>query len=351
MKMNIKGLVFVGFAAAVFASAANAANDKTVTSKTYVDEKYIGDNTTITVTENAAGKKVISLAEGLDGSPYSGTAPINVNQQDHTISVTVDGAVSDGNTGIVSGGTVYTAVDARVPKQIGTASDEGKVLTVNNQGQVALSAADEYQKKLTAGNFVAIDPSTNTITTTYSEGTGIDISNTGVISVDQAQLTNYEAGTNVTFTDTDNDGLQEINADDTTYAAGDHVTITGANNAIGVTVDGTITENNTGIVSGGTVYNYLNSNAVQSDYAQTDNTKPDFIKNKPAINDGTLTIQKNGTSVGTFTANSASGSTINIEVPTTPDIPTPASGSCTAAAPCALVWAGGTTPTWEPIQQ
>lgn len=36
----------------------------------------------------------------------------------------------------------------------------------------------------------------------------------------------------------------------------------------------------------------------------------------PTVNDATLTIQKNGTSVGTFTANASSNKTINITVPT-----------------------------------
>lgn len=43
------------------------------------------------------------------------------------------------------------------------------------------------------------------------------------------------------------------------------------------------------------------------------------LRNKPTIpsvNDATLTVQKNGTSVGTFTANSSTNKTINITVPT-----------------------------------
>lgn len=43
------------------------------------------------------------------------------------------------------------------------------------------------------------------------------------------------------------------------------------------------------------------------------------LSNKPTIptvNNATLTIQKNGTSVGTFTANASSNSTVNITVPT-----------------------------------
>lgn len=44
------------------------------------------------------------------------------------------------------------------------------------------SAAETYQAKLTAGNFVAIDAETNTITTTYSAGNGISIDANGEIS-------------------------------------------------------------------------------------------------------------------------------------------------------------------------
>ncbi len=74
---------------------------------------------------------------------------------------------------------------------------------------------------------------------------------------------------------------------------------------------------------------------VQSNWTETDNTVPSYIQNKPtlatvattgsyndlsdkpAINDATLTIQKNGTDVGTFTANQSTAGTIDITVPTT----------------------------------
>lgn len=52
---------------------------------------------------------------------------------------------------------------------------------------------------------------------------------------------------------------------------------------------------------------------IQSDWTQTDNTKLDYIKNKPTIptvNDATLTITQNGTNKGTFTANQSSAATI-----------------------------------------
>lgn len=45
-------------------------------------------------------------------------------------------------------------------------------------------AASTYQAKLTAGDFVAIDADTNTITTTYSAGTGVTIGADGKISAE-----------------------------------------------------------------------------------------------------------------------------------------------------------------------
>jgi len=57
---------------------------------------------------------------------------------------------------------------------------------------------------------------------------------------------------------------------------------------------------------------------IQSDWNQTTTTALDYIKNKPTIptvNNATLTIQKNGTNVQTFTANASSNKTANITVP------------------------------------
>ena len=53
------------------------------------------------------------------------------------------------------------------------------------------------------------------------------------------------------------------------------------------------------------------STAYMEDYVATE-----IAKAQPVVNDATLTIQKNGTSVGTFTANQSTNKTINITVPT-----------------------------------
>lgn len=51
----------------------------------------------------------------------------------------------------------------------------------------------------------------------------------------------------------------------------------------------------------------------QADWAQTDTTAVDYIKNKPTIptvNDGTLTVKNGDQTKGTFTANQSSASNI-----------------------------------------
>lgn len=53
----------------------------------------------------------------------------------------------------------------------------------------------------------------------------------------------------------------------------------------------------------------------QSDWSQTTNTAPDFIKNKPVIGDGVLTVQRNGVDTGSFSANQTTDVVININVP------------------------------------
>ena len=55
---------------------------------------------------------------------------------------------------------------------------------------------------------------------------------------------------------------------------------------------------------------------VQSDWAQTDASAVDYIKNKPTIptvNDATLTISQNGALKGTFSANSSTNVAINLD--------------------------------------
>lgn len=74
----------------------------------------------------------------------------------------------------------------------------------------------------------------------------------------------------------------------------------------------TTTEKNklSGIASGAEVN-------VQSDWATSDTTFDSYIKNKPTIGNGKITIKKNGTQLTVFTANQTADVEANIIVPTT----------------------------------
>ena len=55
---------------------------------------------------------------------------------------------------------------------------------------------------------------------------------------------------------------------------------------------------------------------IQTDWNQADNTKVDYIKNKPTIptvNNSTITITQGGTIKGSFTLNQSSGDTISLD--------------------------------------
>lgn len=140
----------------------------------------------------------------------------------------------------------------------------------------------DVQKALTAGDNIQINGSTISATDTkYTAGANVSINSSNVIS---ATDTKYTAGTNVQISQ-----QNVISATDTKYTAGSNISID-SNNVISA------------------------ASQVQSDWAQSDNTKVDFIKNKPAIptvNDGDLKFQLgSATATKVFSANQSGESTI-----------------------------------------
>lgn len=149
---------------------------------------------------------------------------------------------------------------------------------------------DGKQDTLIAGSNIQIAADGKTISatdTTYTAGANVQISNENVIS---ATDTTYTAGTNVQIS-----ANNEISATDTTYSAGTGLNLNGTQ----FSVDTTVIAEKTDI---------------------------------PTVNDATLTIQQNGTTVQTFTANQASNATANITVPTDTSDLTNGAGFITSAA-------------------
>ena len=86
------------------------------------------------------------------------------------------------------------------------------------------------------------------------------------------------------------------------------------------------------VTAAGDDQNFLNERGLMHFWDNVDNIKQDKLKagtnitisadntisaSQPTVNNGQLTIQKNGTNVTTFTANQSSNATANITVPTT----------------------------------
>ena len=91
MKIKIRGLVFVGFAAAVFAQSALAeitADDKTVTSKTYVDSKVEATvNNATTITAGSPDDKApssLNVYKFVEGRIVSSGGGVDGNETYHT---------------------------------------------------------------------------------------------------------------------------------------------------------------------------------------------------------------------------------------------------------------------------
>ena len=117
MKMNIKGLVFVGFAAAVFASAANAAGEeKTVTSLKYTEATYQAK------TAANQADKVLKMASNTAGD--IGYA-------------TVDTTVTADSPNLITSGAVASYVD--------TAGGNFQTLPGNDDGQKVAKAGGGWE--------------------------------------------------------------------------------------------------------------------------------------------------------------------------------------------------------------
>jgi len=157
--------------------------------------------------------------------------------------------------------------------------------------------------------------------------------------------------------DTDNDGIVDnaekvngyyVNCDvpsdavftDTTYTAGTGISIS-AGNVISNTQTSAEWGNITGTLSDQTdLMTELSDKVEYSDLSDvaTSGSYNDLIDTPtiPTVNDATLTIKKNNTSVGTFTANASSNVDINITVPTTASdvgaVPTTSVGTASGVA-------------------
>lgn len=203
-------------------------------------------------------------------------------------------------------------------------------------GLVPAPAAGD-QGKFLQGDGTWANP---TAATAWGNITGTLSDQTDLQSALNAKQDTLTAGTNITITS------NTISATDTTYTGSDGITLTGTNftnsgvrSVASGTTNGTISVNTGGTTAdvavtglGSAAYTASSAYATSAQGGKADTavqpgdlatvaTTGDYddLLNKPTIptvNDATLTIQKNGTTVNTFTANASSNVTANITVPT-----------------------------------
>ena len=219
-----------------------------------------------------AGKTVIQDATNI----VSGDSIIDVTSataggvKTYTVkaNITADGQVASGDTGLVSGDTVYTEVrPASDGEYVKTAETTGaNLLALDTQVKANKDAVDDINDALDDKANVSLD--------------NIDTAGEGVVRDLAKEAVKVVNGTNTTVTEgTDGDAK--------TYA-------------VDVTVDGVVASGNTGIVDGGTVYDALQDQKDEIDIAL------DTKANKDASNVAS-DADKWATAIGTGTIDPADG--------------------------------------------
>lgn len=351
MKLNIKGLVFVGFAAAVFASAAQAA-DKVVTSKTYVDAKYDGVGAVTvrdgTEAEGKLNKRVITVAgyqgateqnagvpglvpsaattergnflkgdgtwAAIDGTAYvsGNTNTITMGADDHTITAQT-AAVAAGSNALVTGDAVASYVkDGTLSIQVGT--NQAQEFTANQAGSTTVQLGSAAGANLAENGVADAEAGLVSGDEVHDYITGLNLSgnyqpktgeNSGtVVGYDNGTWKTLQGGADTTVGVDPNDNTK--------------VKVSTTVPVKGISIDGTAVAPGAGdVVDLGQAAAKDVDTAISSDNA----TSTDLPTTAAVYN-----------------------------FVTTPANVLPTNANCTTSNPCALVMAGDSI-TWEPIQQ
>ena len=267
-----------------------------------------------------AGKEVIrelskEAVKVVNGEHTTVTEGTDGNAKTYAVNVTTDGAVADGNTGIVTGDTVYDYVetvkdaqDAAVQAELAAkanvdASNIGKNLTgdgVTDADKTANAVA--WGEALGSG--VVADGNSELIVggTLFDEVRPVDgeyvknaqttAENLGALDTQVKTNADDIAGLKdmSNLSDDGKDAIRDLAKGSVKVVAGTHTTVTEGTDgdattyAFNVTTDGQIADGNEGVVSGGTVYQYVKDATDALD--DSIQTELDTKANKDASNIG-----------------------------------------------------------------
>ena len=231
-----------------------AVNSLAVSGQTLTYTKGDGSTGTITLPAGGEGGVTYTAGNGIEISSenaISAKAGTNVTVDANGISVAGNGTVDSGDTGLISGGTLYTE---------GRVTSNGNYVQANNTIAQNLTALDT---KVKSNADAIVTEIFNRSSADTALGNRISGAITG-LSVD---------GTTITYTKENGDtGTITTQDNNTEYTAGNGLELTGTefkakagtnvtvdDNGISVIGNGTVANGDTGLVSGGTVYNALQS--------------------------------------------------------------------------------------------
>lgn len=176
MKIKVKGLVFVGFAAAILSANAMATNDSpsgtTITSLAYTDATYQklnnmtkqGDSTTNVLgtgtgtddkypSEKAVATAIGAISESLTGVEVTSNKLNGTSTQGQKIGDLAAGNAAGQDQVMYPSAAAVKEYAQKI--QIGAAADSGKLLVVDSAGKISMSAetgANTYQTKAGSGD-------------------------------------------------------------------------------------------------------------------------------------------------------------------------------------------------------
>ena len=198
---------------------------------------------------------------GQGGKTYTAGSDIDISSA-NAISVKKAGLIASGNTGLVTGGTVYSTTNA-LNTQIKTTSQEVAKISdkVSSYGKTITSISSSVTSAISnmknnQANFV--DTSLSNISTDGKDVIKQVVRD--VLAANTASTTSTTASAKANLLKAS--FMAAPMRAPASLSAGDHVTISG--NTISVDADGTVASGDTGLVTGGTVYDAIKDKADKS---------------------------------------------------------------------------------------
>lgn len=226
-----------------------------------------------TVVRNLA-KEAVKVVDGENTVVSAGTDGEAVT---YAVTVTANGRVADGDRGVVSGDTVYKALQDSQSGVDSLLDDKANVDASNVTGHESEWASVLGKGVVASGNTGLMNGNTMYLELRPSMGQYIKSSNTTaknlealdaeIVSLNDAVAGIGEDKANTNLDNITNDGkevIRELAKDSVKVIKGEHTTVTEGESldgkktfAVNVVTDGRVVARDTGVVSGGTVYNAI----------------------------------------------------------------------------------------------